>query len=726
MKHEKTLDAIGTVPTWHTPADARAKLSEIIGGFVKTATSAPETSEEDCAVLALKVTAGLGKTATTLRAIARHGEALLARGHVLFYVPTLDLAERAHSEFLRLAPDIPSRVIRGREALRPYDKSKQMCENADLAKKIAGFVPSVTQALCRGVDADENFVESSCASECPYLAQKDVSGPHVVFLSHAYLTVRPPIDGDFPVVLRVVDEKVWPTLTRISHISVEDFMRAPPAGVEEELINALSRAKGLVVDGLQRDLPLYEHLRRDGLTTDSISRLADMERKSRKHLELSPAQNLASKKFRVSTFDSRAFLASRRRQRIFSLLSEKDVGRCNILRLAETTVDGASRQSIEIFTTEDVPRDAPMLLLDADADREITERVVPGAEVIAIESPPDADIVQIKDLTLSNTWMLDEEKGAGRRAAVLKIIKREVSRAAGAGVLVVATKAVLGALHTDASGVTPTDEAGLKQPLLGAVPRWFGPRTQGVNDFEDFAAIVVVGRLQPHIADVEASARAIFGKDLLPIASHDGGPLRALKSFHLMSDGSHPPPARCHTHPDPRVHAVIAQTRECGTLQAIARLRLVAPMRSKRVVILSSLPLPGFPVTRLVAFNQLARGLEHEPDPAGFIRMESALRALRRQPVCGTRLSAGGLASDLPRDFETDDQAKGFRRGRATNHVVALCRRVAKRNGWPLTLLALRKPGGGHSIPAVVLSSPEDALKQAERLWPDMQASCGT
>lgn len=725
MKENQNLDVMGTVPLWHRPAEAREKLDQIIGGFVAAATSVSKTPEGECAALALKVTAGLGKTATTLRLIARHGEALLARGHVLFYVPTLDLAERAHSEFLSLAPDIPSRVIRGREALRPHDKSKQMCENADLAKKIAGFVPSVTQALCPGVDADGNFVQSSCASECPYLAQRDVNGPHVIFLSHAYLTVHPPIDDDFPVVLRVVDEKVWPSLARISHISVEDFMRAPPAGVEEELLNALSRAKGLVVDGLQRDLPLYEHLRRDGLTTDSISRLADMERKSRKHLELSPAQDMASKKFQVTTFDSRAFLASRRRQRIFSLLSEKDVGRCNILRLAETTVDGASRQSIEIFTTEDVPRDAPMLLLDADADREITERVVPGAEVIAIESPPDADIVQVKDVTLSGTWLLDEEKGAARRAAVLKILKREVGRAARAGVLVVATKAVLGALHTDASGITPTDDAGLKQPLLGAVPRWFGPRTQGVNDFEDFAAIVVVGRLQPHISDVEASARAIFGKDLLPIASHDGGPLPALKSFHLMSDGSDPP-AKCHTHPDTRVHAVIAQTRECATLQAIARLRLVAPVRSKRVVILSSLPLPGFPVTRLVTFNQLARGLEHEPDPAGFIRMESALRALRRRPVCGTRLSAGGLAADLPRDFKTDEVAKRFRRGRPTNHLVALCERVSKRNGWPLTLLALRKPGGGHSIPAVVLSSPEDALKQAERLWPDMQASCGT
>ncbi|BBU56450.1 hypothetical protein KU6B_27150 [Mameliella alba] len=723
MKHEKTLDAIGTVPTWHTPADARAKLSEIIGGFVKAATSAPETSEEDCAVLALKVTAGLGKTATTLRAIARHGEALLARGHVLFYVPTLDLAERAHSEFLRLAPNIPSRVIRGREALRPFDRSKQMCENADLAKRITGLVPSVTQALCRSTDADGNFVQSSCASECPYLGQKDVAGPHVVFLSHAYLTVSPPIDDYFPVVLRVVDEKVWPTLKRISRITVEDFMRAPPSDLGGELLDALAKAKTLVVDGLQRQLPLFRHLRHDGLSTETISALCEAESKSRKQLDINPAQDIEAKQFRVATFDNRAFSASLRRQRIFGLLSEKDSGHCNNLRLLETIVKDVSRQSIEISTTEDLPRDAPMLMLDADADREITARIVPGAELVAIECPPVADIVQVKDVTLSGTWLLDEEKGAARRTGVLDIVKREVSNAAGGGVLLVATKKVLGALQTDVTGRAPDDDDGLRQLLLGAVPRWFGPGTQGVNDFEDYAAIVVVGRLQPDVSDMEASARAIFGKDLLPIVSHDGGPLPALKSFHLMSDGSDPQ-AKCHTHPDTRVHAVIAQTRECATLQAIARLRLVSPVRRKRVVILSSLPLPGFPVTRLVAFDQLARGLEHEPDPAGFICMEAALRALRRRPVCGTRLSAGGLAADLPRDFETDDQAKGFRRGRPTDHVVALCKRIAKRNGWPITLLALRKPGGGQKIPAIMLSPPENALHQAKRLWPGLHATC--
>ncbi|MGB3795555.1 MAG: hypothetical protein WA957_04550 [Alteraurantiacibacter sp.] len=89
MKQEARLGPAVDVPRWSAVTEARAKLEEIVRGFVEAA-AAGAANDDDA--LALKVTAGLGKTATTLRAIARHGEALLARGHVLFYVPTLELA----------------------------------------------------------------------------------------------------------------------------------------------------------------------------------------------------------------------------------------------------------------------------------------------------------------------------------------------------------------------------------------------------------------------------------------------------------------------------------------------------------------------------------------------------------------------------------------------------------------------------------------------------------
>ena len=92
MQQDTHIESAFQVPSWMSPSDARERLDREIDNFVGKAAAASAAPD---AALALKVTAGLGKTATTLHAIARHGEALLGLGHVLFYVPTLELAERA-------------------------------------------------------------------------------------------------------------------------------------------------------------------------------------------------------------------------------------------------------------------------------------------------------------------------------------------------------------------------------------------------------------------------------------------------------------------------------------------------------------------------------------------------------------------------------------------------------------------------------------------------------
>lgn len=718
MQQDTHIESAFQVPSWMSPSDARERLDREIDNFVGKATAASAAPD---AALALKVTAGLGKTATTLHAIARHGEALLGLGHVLFYVPTLELAERACEDFQRLAPGLPCRVVRGRDALRPDDREKTMCERAELARAVAGFVPSVTQALCRARDNEGKFVMSPCATGCPYLEQKDIRGPHVVFLSHAYLTTNSPVDREWPVALRIIDEKVWPTLTRTSHLSIDDLMRAPPASYPEPLHDVLSRAKAALVDGLQRDLPLHGHLRCSGIDTAQLQELAQAEGRSRNHLDIGPWQSPKALEFQVSTFDKKSFIASRRRERIFHRLSDKEAGHCVGLMLSEVKTEHGSQCLIQFSQIEEVVRDAPLLLLDADADRDITEHLAPGAAFVSIQSPPIADIVQVSDRTLSNSWLLHPEDGERRRVAVLTILAREVEKAAGGGVLVVASKAVLTALHRDAGrAVVEGDDESLRQPLLGAVPRWFGPNTQGVNDFEDYAAIIIVGRLQPGIADIEKSARAVFSKDELPIITHASGPLPAMNAHMILADGAEQA-AVTNAHPDPRAQAILAQTRECGTLQAIARLRLVSPNREKRVVILSSLPLPDFPITRLCTFAALERDLEHEPDWRGFLRMEKALRAIMGRSVRGTRLTAAGLTEDQPRDFATESGAARFRRERTTAHMFELCKRIAESNGWPFTPLLLRRRTGGKAVPAIILEDHGSSLMMARSLWPNFE-----
>jgi hypothetical protein len=716
MKYAGQINASMKVPNWLPPTEARKQLEEAIDNFVNAAAEATAAPE---AALALKVTAGLGKTSTALRIVARYGNALLAHGHVLIYLPTLDLAERAHADFQALAPRLPSRVIRGRDALRPDERKKKMCERSDIAKKISGIVPSVTQALCRAQDPNGDFVQSPCASGCPYLQQKDVSGAHVVFMSHAYLTVNPPIDRNFGTAIRIIDEKVWPTLKRTSHLSIDDFIRPAPKSYPESLHGILSVAKAAIIEGLQRDDPARAYLQRSGIDAAQLQLLAQAEKQSQKYLEIGPWQSAETLEFSVGTFDSRSFIASRQRQRIFERLCEEKAGHCGGLNLVELKTDQTSQRAIQLSGMEEVDRDAPLLFLDADADPDITERIAPGAAHISFQSPPVAEVVQISDLTLSNSWLLHAESGFERRTAILKILKREVDRAEGGGVLVVASKAVLRALHEDiGNSLKGYEDEVLKQPLLDAMPRWFGPRMQGVNDFEKYAAIVVIGRLQPGIADIETSARAVFSKDEQQIAGHASGPLPAATAHILMSKGSNQT-GLMRAHPDSRAQAILAQSRECATLQAIARLRLVAPNRDKRVVILSNLPLPEFPITRRCTFNAIARDLESEADWLGFERMENALLATMGRPVRGVRLSANGLAADLPLDFSSESAAKAFRRGRTAADLLSICQRVAEIHGWSLTPILLRRNAGGKAMPAIVLDDGGSPHETARAMWPE-------
>lgn len=62
-------------------------------------------------------------------------------------------------------------------------------------------------------------------------------------------------------------------------------MRAPPKSFPEGLLDVLSRTKAAIVDGLQRDLPLHEHLRNFGIDTEQSQRLVKAEEESWSYLE---------------------------------------------------------------------------------------------------------------------------------------------------------------------------------------------------------------------------------------------------------------------------------------------------------------------------------------------------------------------------------------------------------------------------------------------------------
>ena len=122
---------------WLDLQTAREQLMEHISRFLTTSSGQNAWDEHNAPpVLGLKVSAGLGKTRTALECIAKHGHEFLKRGHILFYVPTLDLAVEAEKTFRELNSDHPSFVLRGRSALNP-GTATAMCARSDVAKEIA-------------------------------------------------------------------------------------------------------------------------------------------------------------------------------------------------------------------------------------------------------------------------------------------------------------------------------------------------------------------------------------------------------------------------------------------------------------------------------------------------------------------------------------------------------------------------------------------------------------
>ena len=88
------------------------------------------------------------------------------------------------------------------------------------------------------------------------------------------------------------------------------------------------------------------------------------------------------------------------------------------------------------------------------------------------------------------------------------------------------------------------------------------------------------------------------------------------------------------------------QTRELAARQAIERLRLVNAPDRKRVVICSTVPVPGLPVSELVSWDEIVP-----------TRLQAAM-AEAAQKGGVLRFSASGLCSDAPDEFPTAKSAE--------------------------------------------------------------------
>lgn len=687
---------------WLGIDEARAQARDHIMAFVARAA---EPDSDPTSAMAMRVSPGVGKTRAALEAIAMHGDALLARGHVIFYMPTTNLADEARDILARLAPDLPAQTFRGRLAKNPTSsKNSHMCSMPDRIKPLIGKVRSIGLAACARVDANGKLDVASCFEGCAYYAQKPRKDEHrVIFLAHAYLGKPKPFSGDPSLI--VIDEKIWQERIRIGELPL-DRMNIPSCGITSETDRcAFDAAVQVLHLAALRGTDIYKALRKANIAPDELRRFADEEKQNLPEPYILPSMNDGKRSYLADTFDTSRRRALSFRVDLLQAVADAMERQSQRITVEMRNAQEGPRAHLVLHKLNPLNRNAPTLLLDADADRQITGQIAPGAAFVEINVAPCREIIQVTDRSLSpSSIAAREDEGASKSAAptltseIITVIDREVKSARGK-VLVVGPKATLKHFPTYREN----------QEIAGAEGRNLGPSMQGINSYRDSEKVIVLGRLEPPCAAINSMTRALFGDDETPIKCVDQ--LVWMTGHYAMRDGTYRT-ARYMGHPDPRAASVLNQIREASTLQAIARLRLTDPSGPKRVILACNVPLPGLLVDEFTSWQGLVNEVPADiANPGKYMLLREALKATQR-----LRLSRDGLHQDAPTVFRTVNAAAEFRRGLPTSEVIELAKRVAHDLGLEAQIVALgRLGGGGRATPAILIGDT-----RFEKLWPDM------
>ena len=305
----------------------------------------------------------------------------------------------------------------------------------------------------------------------------------------------------------------------------------------------------------------------------------------------------------------------------------------------------ASREKIVVTSRREltIPSYIPTVFIDADVQPEILQLFREGVEHVEIPVERQATVHQFSDLSFSKTALLRE---ANKSSILLEQVSSFASGLAKSGrTLLVCSRAVRLEL-------TKEDSATLQQDfnLHGVTVTHFG-NLRGVNKYEDYDNVVIVGREQPSAIACENQAKALWWdkEDALSLLALKSGhkPLESESRGYRLSNGTNSS-TKVQVHPDYRVQFILEQIRESESTQALDRLRLLREKSGKRrqVFIMSSVPL-DITVDHLWSWKRLQAvlALVHEAD--GVLPL-GAKHMLQRCPINANSIrSAERLAAEV-------------------------------------------------------------------------------
>ena len=564
--------------------EAETKLNQTIDNFSEKLHKYWKADFSDFASppsLAIKATAGLGKTSKLIARLIKHNA--LELGDIHYFVPTHNLSNQLITD-MDEALDVEGKSFRLRKTQliagrdKTDEEGRPLCEKATLAKEVAKLGLNVSSTLCKNSNRLCQFY-NSCGYQKQFgdkkaeeAAEAEVPDFNKVFsevkvMAHNHLFLNTKGRMRKPKLV-IIDEAFWQT-------SIDEIL-IPPT----DLLTVNKPIAAFICQTLLRadSPPLLKALRDAGYDEWQLAHEAyEIEEEIAVEVDIKPdmATSEQSKKLSSSAYVVKAHILLKHLSAEMGRVSRDE---SHVVRFEPQSNDKNPKAGQLVMTTRkhlNVDSDTPIIFIDANAQKEILEQFVESVDVVEIAAERKATIHQFTDRSFSKTKLLSPD------GELLAPVKEFIAGVASKGATLVAcTKAVKVAICGDGD------------TYEGASFVNFG-NLRGLNDYASFDNVIILGREQPPASGMSDQARAMWWDS--------DEPLRGLKDksgnqpyvsqprgYRGIQRGS----VQVQTHPDWRAQLLLEQVREAESEQALDRLRLLrGEGKQRQVYILSNVPL---------------------------------------------------------------------------------------------------------------------------------------
>jgi hypothetical protein len=539
-----------------TKEEGQQRLDTALTNFFRNIDEGPR--------LALRITMGAGKTRQTLKHLQRYLAGQRDQ-RIEIYVPRHDLAEQYVDDIQSLDGSFDAEVVHILPRVS-VDTAKfpDLCKRSDYARSLNAAGLGVFQNACRSNDGER----CEYYDECPYIQQfikpelaPSTRGNVVYILVHSYLGLpRNPLQREPDLV--VIDEAFLDVL-------VDTDTTLDPSDVRKYIkTDKLPTLGRLIVDALEDDQPLLLELRNNDIKPGDLAavclddllpnvpftargnRPVDRSGNSALHRSMSLLLNILQEELALVP----------NRDAVERLVYVPDQNKIRVSHLKEL----------------DFTDSTPILCLDATADAVLLEEILESVKVEQINVHQNAVVTQVFDITGSKAFW------DGNTAPVETLVEvANLWTSFGDPSLIVCHKGLSERLQADEK-----KNPDVKVMHLGNL--------RGSNAAEDCSVIFLTGRNLPPMAEIDLKARAFFWSAAVPLqhdagaqfkqsSRHDHMPVHRLRGFVQSCRNKHPQSGvYVKSFSDDRIDALLAQSRDAETMQALGRLRLVHSKTRKR------------------------------------------------------------------------------------------------------------------------------------------------